>query len=39
MIFVRTAAPVPAIMHGFRDFVAALPETVNVYIVTGSRTR
>ena len=35
MIFVRLRPQSRKIMHGFRDFVAALPETVNVYIVTG----
>jgi len=35
MIFVRLRPQSRAIMHGFRDFVAALAETVNVYIVTG----
>lgn len=35
MIFVRLRPQSRAIMHGFRDFVAALPETLNVYIITG----
>lgn len=35
MIFVRLRPQSRAIMHGFRDFVAGLPETQNVYIITG----
>lgn len=35
MITVRLRPQNRAIMHGFRDFVAALPETRNVYITTG----
>ena len=35
MIFVRLRPQSRAIMHGFRDFVAGLPETLNVYIITG----
>jgi DNA-binding Lrp family transcriptional regulator len=35
MIFVRLWPQSRAIMHGFRDFVAGLPETLNVYIITG----
>ena len=33
MITVRLRPQSRAIMHGFRDFVAALPETLNVYII------
>ena len=35
MIFVRLRPQSRAVMHGFRDFVAALPETLNVFIITG----
>jgi DNA-binding Lrp family transcriptional regulator len=35
MITVRLRPQSRTIMHGFRDFVAALPETLNVYITTG----
>jgi DNA-binding Lrp family transcriptional regulator len=35
MIFVRLRPQSRATMTGFRDFVAALPETLNVYIITG----
>jgi DNA-binding Lrp family transcriptional regulator len=35
MISVRLRPQSRAVMHGFRDFVAALPETLNVYITTG----
>ncbi len=35
MITVRLRPQSRAIMHGFRDFVAALPETRNVFITTG----
>jgi len=35
MITVRLRPQSRAIMHGFRDFVAALPETLNVYVTTG----
>ncbi len=35
MIFVRLRPQSRATMKGFRDFVAALPETLNVYIITG----
>lgn len=35
MISVRLRPQSRAIMHGFRDYVAALPETLNVFIVTG----
>jgi len=32
MIFIRLRPQSRKVMHGFRDFVAALPETLNVYI-------
>jgi DNA-binding Lrp family transcriptional regulator len=35
MIFIRLRPQSRKVMHGFRDFVAALPETLNVYIITG----
>ena len=35
MISVRLRPQSREIMNGFRDFVAALPETLNVYVVTG----
>jgi DNA-binding Lrp family transcriptional regulator len=35
MISVRLRPQSRKVMHGFRDFVAALPETLNVYITTG----
>jgi DNA-binding Lrp family transcriptional regulator len=35
MIFVRLRPQSRAVMHGFRDFVAGLPETLSVYIITG----
>jgi len=35
MIFVRLRPQSRAIMHGFRAFVAGLPATLNVYIITG----
>jgi DNA-binding Lrp family transcriptional regulator len=35
MITVRLRPQSRAVMHGFRDFVAALPETRSVYITTG----
>jgi DNA-binding Lrp family transcriptional regulator len=35
MITVRLRPQSRTVMHGFRDFVAALPETMNVYITTG----
>src|SRR6266487_562718 len=35
MIFVRLRPQSRAVMHGFRDFVAALPETRNGYNITG----
>jgi DNA-binding Lrp family transcriptional regulator len=35
MISVRLRPQSRAVMHGFRDFVAALPETLNVFITTG----
>jgi DNA-binding Lrp family transcriptional regulator len=35
MIFVRLRPQSRAIMNGFRDFVAGLPETLNVYTITG----
>src|SRR4249919_1102952 len=35
LIFVRLRPQSRATMNGFRDFVAALPETLNVYIITG----
>lgn len=35
LIFVRLRPQSRAVMRGFRDFVAGLPETLNVYIITG----
>lgn len=35
MITIRLRPQSRAIMHGFRDFVAALPETLSVFITTG----
>jgi DNA-binding Lrp family transcriptional regulator len=35
MITVRLRPQNRVVMHGFRDFVAALPETRDVYITTG----
>jgi len=35
LVFVRLRPQSRAIMNGFRDFVAALPETLSVFIVTG----
>ena len=35
MITVRLRPQSRAVMHGFRDFVAALPETRSVFITTG----
>jgi DNA-binding Lrp family transcriptional regulator len=35
MISVRLRPQSRAVMNGFRDFVAGLPETLNVYITTG----
>jgi DNA-binding Lrp family transcriptional regulator len=35
MITVRLRPQNRTVMHGFRDFVAALPETRDVYITTG----
>ena len=35
MITVRLRPQSRAVVHGFRDFVAALPETRDVYITTG----
>jgi DNA-binding Lrp family transcriptional regulator len=35
MITVRLRPQSRTVMHGFRDFVAALPETRNVFITTG----
>jgi DNA-binding Lrp family transcriptional regulator len=35
LITVRLRPQNRAVIHGFRDFVAGLPETLNVYITTG----
>jgi DNA-binding Lrp family transcriptional regulator len=35
MITARLRPQNRVVMHGFRDFVAALPETLDVYITTG----
>lgn len=37
MITVRLRPQNRTVMHGFRDFVAALPETRDVYITTGTQ--
>lgn len=37
MISVRLRPQTRAIMHGFRDFVAGLPETRDVYITAGTQ--
>lgn len=35
MVTVRLRPQTRAVIHGFRDFVAALPETIQVFITTG----
>jgi len=35
MVTVRLRPQSRAVIHGFRDFVAALPETIQVFITTG----
>ena len=36
MVTVRLRPQSRSVMHGFRDFVAALPQTVQVFITTGA---
>lgn len=36
MVTVRLRPQSRSVIHGFRDFVAALPETLQVFITTGS---
>jgi DNA-binding Lrp family transcriptional regulator len=36
MVTVRLRPQSRAVIHGFRDFVAALPETLQVFITTGA---